>query len=158
MEEKDLKVAQGLYDTYCKVLEDLGFTFEKKPEDYLAIVRISGKDMPHRVIFRINTQAEVIHLIEYLPFEIDEAYVKEVALAMGYINNTIVTGKVSLTPKNEVLFEMTNFYTESLISKALIEKMLRWFVLIVEDYDDKIAAVNKGYIKAIDAIKKEEPK
>ena len=53
---------------------------------------------------------------------------------------------------------MTSFYTESLISKALIEKMLRWFVLTVEDYDDKIAAVNKGYIKAIDAIKKEEPK
>jgi len=158
MEEKDLKVAQGLYDTYCKVLEDLGFTFEKHPEDLCVILRLSGKDMPHRVLFRINDKAEMIHLIEYLPFEIDEAYVREVALAAGYMNHMMTAGKVSLTPKNEVLFEMTSFYTESLISKALIEKMLRWFVLTVEDYDDKIAAVNKGYIKAIDAIKKEEPK
>jgi hypothetical protein len=95
-------------------------------------------------------------IIEAPPEETPAEQLKELLLAMGFINYRIILGKFSFDPRDgEVRFPLSLPIDENTITYEQFEHCLAVAVKAVEDYAPKLRAIAKGEKAAADLISEE---
>lgn len=150
MSDVNKEMSRIVYDTICKVLDDLGISYKKIEDDLVVLFGHKGQDMSHDLIILVNEKQELIRLVEKLPFDINSEKASDFAAAVCYVNSKIACGCFVYDMENRLTFEMSQFYSGSLIGDETIRQMIMGLVVLVEEYDDKFMALNKGYLKPED--------
>ena len=147
MAEQNMEMGKAIYESLCSVLDKMGVHYKKVEDDLVIAFGYKGEDMNHDLIIAVNVRQEAIQLIEKLPFEISAERATDVACAVCYVNDQILSGKFTYNMEDRLSFEVTQIFTGSLIGEEALHRMIMTLIITVENYDDKFMALNKGYIK-----------
>ena len=150
MAEQNMEMGRAIYESLCNVLDKMGVHYKKVEEDLVIAFGYKGEDMNHDLIIAVNVKQEVIQLMERLPYEITAEKATEMACAVCYVNNQILSGQFTYNMKDRLSFEVTQIFTGSLIGEEALHRMIMTLIITVENYDDKFMALNKGYLKVED--------
>ena len=147
--------AKYLYDWMCKYLEEKKWKFQKEEDDLAIHFMVSGDDFPMIFYMHIDSDRELIRMISLLPFKFDEDKRLDGAIATCYITNQLADGSFDYNIKTgSVLFRMTASFANSKIGTDLIDYMIDCSAYTVDEYNDKLFALNKGMISIADFISK----
>ena len=150
MSEVNMEMARTVYDSVCATLDAMGLKYDKIENDLVVTLGHRGEDMNHDLIFIVNAEQEVIQLIERLPYSVDTQKAADVACAVCLINSRLLVGKFSYDLGEHISYKVTQVYSGSLIGEETIKRMILALVFSVEEYDDKLMALSKGYLKVDD--------
>lgn len=143
--------AKKIYKTVCKTLDSMKINYTEHEDDLVVTLGHKGEDMNHDLIIAVNEKQEAIQLVEQLPFDIASDKAVDVAVALSMINSKLLLGHFTLDfNKLKVCFELAQTFTGVSFSEATIQRLVGALVITVEEYDDKLIALNKGYLKFTD--------
>ena len=145
-------VAEIMYGTVLSALDGLGLKYEKYEEDLVVVLGYKGDDMAHRMIIAVSPESQTLRLIEKLPFEINPEKAGDVAKAVCLINSNLLIGGFEYTLGDEISYEIKQAFNESIISESLVERLVKCIASSVEVYDDRLMALNKGYLKVEEIV------
>lgn len=147
-------LAKSVYDTLCETLDKRDWKYEKYIEDLVITFTASGNDLPMNFVLKIDEDRQLIRLLSFLPFEVNEDKRMEMAIATcaatyglpdGSFDYDITEGKIS--------FRLTATFRESKIGEALFDYLVICSGVIVDRYNDKFFALSKGYMSLEDFLK-----
>ncbi len=146
MSEVNMEHAQAVYASICAALDEMEFNYKKYEDDLVVVFGHRGKDFNHDLLLAVEAEREAIRLMEKLPITVNPEKAAEFAVAICRANYGIVCGKFTYDMKDEISFELNQFYSGSLISPENIRRMILALAMTVEAYDDKFMALNNGYL------------
>lgn len=160
MDDVNIKLAEQLYQMVKDVLTDLERPFEEadprpagqamangEPQSMLLRFDYDGDDMRHRMFIEVDPEYAVIRFLEILPYDIDPAKGPEIVDALNRINNIIRLGSFYYDNEDTLYFCIPQVFVNSILSHETIMTLLKRTVQITEEFDDRLLAVNKGYLK-----------
>lgn len=156
MSNDNMKLAVQTYNTICDILSDLNLKFSKL-EDKLAVNLVfNGDDLPIDLYFAIDHEKEFFRLISFMPFSMDEDKRVEGAVVTSVANFGMPDGHfVYDITDGSIMYKQVASYTTGKVGKALIEHMIALACAMIERYNDRFFAVNKGFMSVTDFIAKE---
>lgn len=146
-EANQLKTAKTIYTQLCKALDARNWKYDKYEEELAVHFMVKGEDIPMEFTFSVDAERQLVRLKSTLPFSFDEDKRVEGAIITNSINYMLADGyfEYDITD-GEISFKLTTSCRDSLISDETIEYMLRCALFVVEEFNDKIMAVSKGYM------------
>ena len=127
------------------MMDSKGLKYEKHPEDLVVTLTMHGEDIPMPMVLNVDAKRDLVRLISLIPvvFEGDKRI--EGAIATSMLNYRIADGSFDFDyAKGRVMFRLTSSYTDSLISKDLLEYMEGVSCYTIDDYNDKLFMLAKG--------------
>lgn len=146
--EKNMELAKQVYGTVCSALDNRELKYEKNDEKLEVILGASGEDLP--MLFRFDVQAnkQLLTLTSLFPFTMSEEKRVDGAIAACVVSNRLAHGNFEYDiAKGEISFRIAESFVDSLIGEGLINYMLSAAASLVEEYNDKFLALNKGLIE-----------
>lgn len=139
----------GMLRMIATTLEDLKLVFETNEDRMLCTFLFKNDDMEHRIIVQVNDEDEYIRIVDLFPFKIPTERYPDAFEALSRANYGLKYGMFSIDCSDGVIqYEILQMYQESLLGAAVVKKMVLATINIVEQYDDKLFAIGKGFIKA----------
>lgn len=152
--EKELALAKSVYENLSKSLEARGWRYDGNEEELQIRINFNGDDIPMNFIIQVDADKQLISLLSFLPFDIAKDKRVEASIATNFINYMLADGSFDLSlGDGTILYRMTTSYCGSLLSKDVFSNMIDVACCIVDEYNDKLAALNKGEIDIDDFIK-----
>ena len=153
-DEIKMTAAKAVYETACKVLDAIGWTYDRHEEDLALSFNVSGDDLPMELVFRIDAEREMIVLFSVMPFEMAEDKRIDGAIITCAANFECVDGSFDYDiSSGRIAYRMTQSYRSSSIGEKVFRYMLKMGCAMIERYNDKFLAVNKGYMSIEDFFK-----
>ena len=150
MSDMTQQMAKHIYESIREILDEREMTYDAEQEedtgDYVVIFSYRGEDMNHRMVLRVMGRRGLLTIAEALYFEVNPANVSKLIEACNHINAVLLLGTFYFDGDDSIRFYNPLLFNGSSISKETIDELMLRTVSIVEDYDDKLAAVNKGYL------------
>lgn len=151
MSVNKLEKAKLVYDTLCSILDDVKATY-RKVEDTDELKRVAltftGEDFPMDILFTVDTERQLVELVSFLTFKMVEDKILDGAVAVCASNFGLLEGNFIYDVTDGAIgFKNTFSYRDSDISKTLLECMLYYSCKVIDKYNDKFFALNKGYIE-----------
>lgn len=145
MAEMDaIKQAKAVYSTLCAMLDAHNWKYEKDEEHYVIQCGVQGDDLPMDVSVQVDPDRLLVILLSPMPFRVEEAQRKQMAIAVSVANYGIVDGSFDYDYRSgKIIFRMTTSYRASLIGKELFEYMLAVSCNTIDEYNDKFLMVAK---------------
>lgn len=144
-DEKDLKQAQTVFNGLCAMLDELGWHYDKHPQELSIKCRARGDDLPMDIHITVDRKRQLVTLLSAMPFAVPEDRRTALAVAISQANNGMVDGSFDFDYMSGViLFRMTSCYRESLIGKELFEYMLMCSCYTIDEYNDKLYDVTRN--------------
>ena len=145
--------AKDLYDRMCKYLEEKELKFKKEEEELVIHFVVSGDDIPMIFILRIDSDRELIRLTSPLPFCFDEDKRIDGAIATCFVSDKLADGSFDYDiTDGSIAFRMTASFRNSRIGEGLIDYMIGCSSVTVDEFNDKLLALNKGIISITDLL------
>lgn len=139
------KMGQEVYETICKMFDDMEYHYERHDEDLVITCKVHGEDIPMDMIFRVRADRQLVQIMSPLPFNIPEEHRMDIAMATTVINNMLVDGSFDFDLSDgSVMFRLTSSYIESILGKELFKYMLMVSATTVDVYNDKFLMIAKG--------------
>ncbi len=146
-EEAKKMMGQNVYETICKMFDDLSYHYERHDEDLVITCTVKGEDIPMDILFAVRDDRQIVQLISPMPFTVPEDKRIDIALAITVINDMLVDGSFDFDmTKGRVSFRLTASYIESILGKELFEYMLMVSATTIDEYNDKFLMIAKGMI------------
>ena len=150
MEEKKVKAAQTTYATVCRVLDNIGWSYDKNEGNLSVETSVRGDDLTLNLYVRVDVVSQVVILESKLPFSVQKEHYQDVARAINYVNKRIVDGAFNFATKYGIVyFRATECFKESLISDEVFEDLIRDSLDEVDRYNDYLFYLGMG-IKTLD--------
>lgn len=144
-EDAKKKMGQNVYETICKMFDDMGYRYERHDDDHVITCTVRGDDLPMDIIFAVRDERQIVQLISPMPFKVPEDKCIDVVLAITLVNDMLVDGSFDFDmSKGRVAFRLTASYIESILGKELFEYMLMVSATTVDEYNDKFLMLAKG--------------
>ena len=86
------KMGQDVYETICKMFDDMEYHYERHDEDLVITCKVHGDDIPMDMIFRVHAERQLVSMLSPMPFKIPEEYRTDIAMATTIINDRLVDG------------------------------------------------------------------
>lgn len=151
--EQKLEKAVSIFTTLCDAIDERGWSYERDEEDLSIDLHVTGQDLPIRVIFIIDIDRQMIKLYSPLSFKISDEKRIEGAVAVCCANDGLVDGSFTYDiDDGSVIFKLTMVFENSEIGKGLFDYMINCAIVLVDKYNDKFLALNKGYMSFKDFI------
>ncbi len=147
--EMTQQMARQIFESIKEVLDDMDFSYEQqRAEDgnYTVIFDYRGEDARHRMMLRVLTEPGILTLSEVLAFNVEEGHLPALLDALNRINANLLLGTFYFDYDGSVIFYNALLFNNSMIAKDTINELMIRTVSIIEKYDDRLAAVNKGYL------------
>lgn len=155
IDENKMELAKQVYQTLCKTVEGRGWKYEKDEENMIVYFGINGEDIPMQLILVIDAERQLIRLLSPMPFKMSESKRVEGAIATCAATYGMVDGNFDYDLSDgEIVFRMTASFRESTIGEALFFYMISCSCAMVDTYNDKFLALDKGIIDVTDFLKK----
>lgn len=146
-EEAKKLMGQNVYETICKMFDDLSYHYERHDEDLVITCTVKGEDIPMDILFAVRDDRQIVQLISPMPFTVPEDKRIDIALAITVVNDMLVDGSFDFDmAKGRVSFRLTASYIESILGKELFEYMLMVSATTIDEYNDKFLMIAKGMI------------
>lgn len=153
-EEKDLKLAKEAYETLCNTLDEMELKYEKDEDKLIIHFGLAGDDIPMRFIILTDVDRQLIRLMSFMPFKMDETKRVEGALITSYANYKLADGSFDYNlGDGSIIFRMTSSFRESLIGAELFKYMISCAAYSVDKYNDQFFMVSKGMLSVDDFVK-----
>lgn len=145
--QMDSKIAKTIYEQLCTAMENRNWRYDKFDDEYAIRFEVMGEDIPMYFTLAVDVERQLVRLKSVLTFNFDEDRRMEGAIATNRINYALADGyfEYDITD-GEVAFKLSTSCRDSLISDATIEYMVRCGLFVVEEFNDKLLAVSKGYM------------
>ncbi len=149
-QEKALKAAKTTFETVCRVVDKIGWSYDKDEENLSIDTSIRGDDLTLLLNVRVDVHSQVVILESKLPFNIQQEYYEDVARAINYVNKKLIDGAFNFASRyGAVYFRATECFKESLISDEVFEDLIRDSLNEVDRYNDYLFYLGVG-IKTLD--------
>lgn len=154
--EKNLKFAKVTYETICSALDARQWKYEKEEEKLLVHFGVNGDDIPMQFIIMVDADRQLIRLMSPLPFKMSEEKRMEGAVAVCAATYGMTDGNFDYDLSDgRIVYRMTQSFRESLIGEGLIQYMISCACAIMDAYNDRFLALEKGIISISDFLEKE---
>lgn len=153
------KRAIEVYETLCSALDQLNFKYEKegKDSDGDYTVRFSGvgDDLPMEFVMFCDVGRQLVRVMSQMPFAFSEDKRVEGALVTCRANYMMVDGNFDYDfTTGKVVFKITSSFRDSLIDGELLLYMVRLAISMVDEFNDKFFAVDKGMMSVDEFMQK----
>ena len=151
--DKEIKLANLVFDTLCKNLERNQVSYDKQDELSVSFT-FTGDDIPVRFIFEVDAERQIVCLYSPFPFKMNEENIAVAAIATSAINYILQDGCFLLNINTGGLtYRMVTSFSESLVGSELFSYMIGRSFSIIEKYNDKFLFIKKGVLSIEDFIK-----
>ena len=147
------QAAREVLQTFEEVLDEMKMKHETNEADLRIHFYYQGEDMRHRMNINIDSERANFRLVVLLPFDISSEKALDIAEAVCRINDTLMIGQFTYDMEQDVAFETCQLFIDSMISRELIEAAINLSISTVGRYDDRLLAINKGYLQANEVFK-----
>ena len=150
----DTERATAVVKAITDYMDEAKLKYEADREKNTVFITITGDDFPVTLMFSVSAEKARVETYSQLPFEIKKEKAVDVAMAIAAINARIAYGKFCLYfDKGLCTYENSEYLTglegfSSEYGKALVVPAYS----IVEEYNDKLFAVNKGMMSVKDFL------
>lgn len=156
MDEKKTALAKQVYQTLCNAIERREWSFGKDEENLVVHFGVSGEDIPMKFILVVDAQRQLVRLMSPMPFKMSEAKRMEGAIATCVASYGMADGSFDYDLSDgEIVFRMTASFRESLIGEGLFQYMISCSCAMVDQYNDRFFALDKGLLSLADFIAQE---
>ena len=157
MAEVNMAKAKETYALLCKMLDERDWKYEKREEDLVIKSGIKGDDLPIDFIMRVNPRNQIVSLISWMPFKIDESKRIDLALATCVVNYGLADGSFDYDLSDgTILFRLTSSFRDSILSADLFEYMILVSASTIDEYNDKFFMLSKGMLTIQQFIESEQ--
>lgn len=147
MDQMNQMLAKDLYESVKALLTEIKINFREDTEKLQVSFDYPGKDMPHRMYIQVMPDMAILRFVEYLPFDVPLDRTAEVSDAINRINSVLPVGNFYFDNEDTVFFNIAQLFFNSNISSEVVEILLQRTIHATEDFDDRLLAVTKGYMK-----------
>ena len=152
-DEMKMAHAKQIYGTLCQALENRDWYYEKDEEKLLVHFGVKGEDLHMKFILLVDAERQLIRLMSPLPFEMSEEKRMEGAIAACVASYGMVDGNFDYDLSDgRIVFRLTASFRESQIGEGLFQYMISCACAMVEKYNDRFFALNKGVISISDFV------
>ena len=150
-----MELAKQVYATLCNAVEKRGWKFGKDDAKLLVHFGVRGDDIPMNFIIVVDADRQLIRLMSPLPFKMSEDKRMEGAIATCVATYGMADGSFDYDLSDgEIVFRMTASFRESRIGEGLIQYMISCACAMVDKYNDRLLAIDKGILTIGDFIEK----
>ena len=147
MADLDLRKAGEVYGTLVRMLDNIGWSYDKDEENFIIKSGVSGDDLPVEFIVVVKPKNEVVQFISHLPFKMPEDKRIDGGIAVNVINWNLVDGSFDYKiTDGSILFRMTSSYRESVLGEELFKYLIMVAASTVDEYNDKLFMLAKGMV------------
>lgn len=156
MAEENKKIlAKEVYNTLCGAIERREWNYEKDEEKLVVHFGVSGDDIPMQFILVVDEERQLIRLMSPMPFNMSEDKRMEGAIATCVASFGMADGSFDYDlAEGRIVFRMTASFRESVIGEGLFQYMISCACAMVDEYNDKFLAIDKGIMSINDFIAK----
>jgi len=156
MAEENKKIlAKEVYNTLCGAIERREWNYEKDEEKLVVHFGVSGDDIPMQFILVVDEERQLIRLMSPMPFNMSEDKRMEGAIATCVASFGMADGSFDYDlAEGRIVFRMTASFRESVIGEGLFQYMISCACAMVDEYNDKFLAIDKGLMSINDFIAK----
>lgn len=155
-DEKQVALAKEVYNTLCKSIDNNNWKYERDDENLTVTFAVSGDDIPMRFVLLVDTDRQLVRLLSPLPFKMSEGKRMEGAIATCIVSNRMVDGSFDYDiGSGAIVFRMTACFRGSVVGANLFNYLIACSCAMVDEYNDKFLALEKGLIEVTDFIKTE---
>ena len=153
MDEKKMADALKVYQTLCEAIERREWKYEKEEEKLLVHFGVNGDDIPMQFILVVDAERQLIRVMSPLPFKMSEEKRIEGAIATCVATFGMADGGFDYDlSSGRISFRITASYRNSDIGDGLFQYMMSCACAMVDEYNDKFLAIDKGMLSIADFI------
>ena len=153
MAESKLILAQQVYGKLISALTSREWTYARDDDRMRVQFDVSGDDFPMRFVMIVDAERQQIRLLSRLPFAMSEEKRMEGAVATCVASFMLPDDNFDYNVQTgEIGFRVTQVFMDSEISEELLQYMISWSCAVVDKYNDKFFAIDKGYLSLDDFI------
>ena len=144
--------ADAVFKCYCDFLEGENLKYQKDEEERTIILQLTGDDFPITTMFHVEEEEERTFVFSKMPFEIAKDKLVDLVMAVNYVNQVLAVGTFCVD-MNQLYcsFESNEVYAGlSGFSAAYAERVIMVAFSAIEQYNDKLFAINKGLMSVKD--------
>lgn len=152
--EENANQPRAAYDAVIKMLDEANLKYAAEESELSVNIRFRNEDMPQSIYFDVKPAARVLRAQSRLPFTAKKDRMAELAEAVTRINCVLLVGNYDFDwPSGAILFGISQLYTGSPIGAETAKDMLGWLVTVTDRFNQRLLAVNMGYLKGADILK-----
>lgn len=152
-EEIKMELAKEVYAGLCAALDRREWRYEKEEDKLLVHFGVRGDDIPMNFIIIVDAERQLIRVMSPLPFKFGEEKRIDGAIATCAASYGLADGSFDYDiTTGAVVFRMTATYRESKLGDGLFQYLISCSSAVVDEYNDKFLAVDKGIISIEDFI------
>lgn len=156
-EAKKLEQAQYVYGRICEALDARDWKYGKDEQKLVAHFGVNGENMRINFIIVADAERQLIRLMSPLDFKISQDKRVEGAIAACAASFGMADGSFDYDLSNgRITFRATQSFRSSVIGEDLIQYMITLTCAMVDKYNDRFLALDKGVLSVADFIKKDE--
>ena len=155
-EEMNVIRAHHVYKTICSVLDERSWNYKTDEDNLTVLFGGIGEDLPIHFILMVDIERQLIRLLSPLTFEVNPDKMVEEAIACCVASNKMVDGGFDFDLEETLIsFRMTASFRNSKIGADLLEYMIDCSLAMVDRYNDKFDAINKGELDIAEFVSDE---
>ncbi|MCD7785550.1 MAG: YbjN domain-containing protein [Oscillospiraceae bacterium] len=155
-DEKKLALAKEVYTNLYKSIDSRGWSYDKEEDALIAYFTVRGEDLPMRFILVVDIDRQLIRLLSPLPFKMSESKRMDGAIAACVASYGMIDGSFDFDISDgTVMFRMTASFRESTIGDGLFKYMIDCSAAMVDKYNDRFLALEKGFMSISDFMAKD---
>ncbi len=147
--------ALNAYQLLCDTLDQRNWNYGKDEEKLVVHFGVNGDDLQIRLIIAVDEDREVIRVMSPLTFEMSEDKRMDGVIALNAINYELADGSFDYElSSGRIVFRMTSTLRDCRIDEALFQYLVDCTCAVVDEYNDQLLALDKGYLSLEDFLKK----
>ena len=155
MADNKAQVAKEIYNSLCDAIDKIGWKYDKEEEKLLVHFAVSGEDIPMKFIMFVDDDRQLLRLVSYIPFKMSEAKRYEGAVAACVSSYGLIDGSFDYDiTDGEIAFRMVQPFMDGSISESTFMHMISLSCRVVDDYNDRFMALDKGLMSIEEFIQK----
>lgn len=153
IDEKAMASAKTVYKTLCDAINRREWNYTKDEDNLVVHFGVNGDDIPMQFILVVDAERQLIRLLSPLPFKMSEDKHMEGAIATCVASFGMADGSFDYDLSDgQIVFRMTSSFRESLIGEGLFQYMISCSCVMVDEYNDKFLAIDKGLLTIDDFV------
>lgn len=139
--------ALTVFNNVCRTIDSENLKYTVDNEKLIVFLTAKGDDLPINILFRVDTDRNVLTVHSLLDTEVAANKRVEFAVAINAANYALVNGSFDLSVDDgKITFRMAQPYLNGDVSQAIIKYMLYCAFSTVDEYNDRFLMLNKGII------------
>ena len=155
-DEMKMERAKKVYNTLCTAIDKRDWTYDREDEDLIVRFNVSGEDIPMSFILIVDADRQLVRLLSPIPFNMGEDKRMDGAIATCVASYGFINGSFDYDLEDgSIVFRLTQSFRGSDVNEEVLQYMISLSCSVVDNYNDRFMALNKGLLSITDFIAKE---